>query len=442
VTQHRQAHLNVFLTLSGYHESAWKVQDADPVAAASVHSLAASTAIAERGLLDSVFLADSPFLPIFRTAYFPQIQYDPISVLGALSVTTRHIGLVATASTTYNTPFELARRLLTVDHLSGGRVGWNVVTTRQAGAAANFSRDAHPEHDDRYATAAEFVEVVWKLWDSWEDGSLIGDRTTGRWADPDRIHPADHHGTYYDVAGALPVPRSPQGRPVLAQAGSSPAGIDLAGRVADLVFTPQASIQAGRQFRERLAAAAAAHGRAAEDIRVLPGLSFVLGSTEEEATARRRELVENVDPDLRWRNLAYNAGIDQSLIDPERPLSEAAVASAGRSSLAQNILDRAHATGLPFGELARQMPGLPGGLEFTGTPEQLADLITEWVDAGASDGFTLQPDTIPDALELFVDHVVPLLQARGAHRTEYPGPTLRANLGIGAPAGTPVPARV
>lgn len=432
MAQHRQAHLNLFLTLGGYHESAWKVQADDPIAAASAHAFVASTAIAERGLFDSVFLADIPFLPIFRAAYFPQLRYDPISVLAALSMTTSHIGLIATASTTYNTPYELARRLLTVDHLSGGRAGWNVVTTRLADAAVNFGLDPHPEHDDRYAQAAEFVEVVWKLWDGWEEGALVGDRLSGRWADPDRIHPADHHGTYYDVAGALPVPRSPQGRPVLAQAGSSPAGIDLAARVADLVFTPQSGIDAGRQFRDRLHAAAARHGRSGDDILVLPGLSFVLAGTESEATALRRELEERLDPDLRWRNLAYNAGIDQSLIDPTKPLSEAAVASAENSSIARGILDRAKTTGLPFGQLAREMPGLPGGLEFTGTPEQLADLIVRWVDTGASDGFTLQPDTVPDALELFVEHVVPMLQRRGVHRTEYPGSTLRANLGVDA----------
>lgn len=442
MAEHRQAHLNVFLTLSGYHEAAWKVQDDDPIAATSVHALAASAALAERGLLDSVFLADSPFLSIFRAGYFPQVRYDPISVLAALSMTTRHIGLIATASTTYNTPYELARRLLTVDHISGGRAGWNVVTTTQEGAAANFSRERHPEHDDRYARAAEFVEVVWKLWDGWEEGALVGDRVSGRWADPARIHPADHHGTYYDVAGALPVPRSPQGRPVLAQAGSSPAGIDLAARIADLVFTPQASIEAGLQFRERLHSAAARHGRAADSIQVLPGLSFVLGSTQAEAAARRRELEENVDPELRWRNLAYNAGIDPSLIDPAEPLSEAAVAAAGNSSFAKVILERARTSRLPFGQLAREMPGLPGGLEFTGTPEQLADLIVQWVDAGASDGFTLQPDTVPDALELFVDHVVPILQDRGAHRREYPGSTLRANLGIGSTSAADRPTRV
>lgn len=439
MTEHRQAHLNAFLTLSGYHEAAWKVQDTDPVAAASVHAIAEAAAIAERGLLDSVFLADSPMLSIFRAAYFPQLRYDPISVLAALSMTTRHIGLVATASTTYNAPYELARRLLTVDHLSGGRVGWNVVTTVRDAAAENFGRDGHPEHDERYARASEFVDVVWKLWDGWADGAIVGDRARGRWADVDRIRPAGHHGTYFDVEGALPVPRSPQQRPLLAQAGSSPAGVDLAARVADLVFTPQPTVQAGQEFRRRLHAIAAGYGRPADTVLVLPGVSFVLGSTEAEARARRQELTDHVDPELRWRNLAFNAGIDPALIDPAQPLSEQAAAAAAPSTFAQVIVDRARSSGLPFTEVAREMPGLPGGLELTGTPEQLADLITEWVDSGACDGFTLQPDTVPDALTLFVDHVVPILQARGAHRREYTESTLRGNLGIG-PVVTPKPA--
>jgi FMN-dependent oxidoreductase (nitrilotriacetate monooxygenase family) len=430
MSEHRQAHLNAFLTLSGYHEAAWKVQDTDPVSAASVHALADAAAIAERGLLDSVFLADAPFLPVFRAAYFPQIRYDPISVLAALSMTTRHIGLVATASTTYNTPYELARRLATVDHLSGGRAGWNIVTTVQDGAAENFGRDAHPAHEDRYARAGEFVDVTRKLWDGWEDGAITGDRESGQWADTSRIHPAGHHGTYYDVAGALPVPRSPQGQPVLAQAGSSPAGVDLAARVADVVFTPQADLASGQRFRERLHNGAASHGRAPGSVLVLPGLSFVLGSTETEAAARRQVLEDSTDAELRWRNLAYNAGIDQALIDPGQPLSDEAANAAGNSTFAKVIVERARTSGLPFGEMARTMPGLPGGLEFTGTPEQLADLITDWVDAGGSDGFTLQPDTVPEALEMFVDHVVPVLQKRGAHRLEYTHQTLRGNLGL------------
>jgi len=431
MTSPRQAHFVVFLTSSGYHESGWLVQDQDPVQAVSVDTFIQATAIGERGLLDAMFLADAPALTLFRADYFPQLRYDPITLLAALGMVSRQIGLIGTATTTYNEPFELARRLATADHVTGGRIGWNVVTTHNAEAALNFGRDAHPEHDDRYARAAEFVEVTRRLWDSWPEDAIIGDRATGRWADSRRFAPADFHGQYYDVAGALPVPRPPQGHPVLAQAGSSPAGIELAGQVADLVFTPQRDVEAGIAFRRKIDAAGAGHGRPAGSVRILPGLAYVLGSTETEAAERRRALEESADPELRWRNLAHNAGLDQELIDPTKPLSEEVAATAEGTTFAQYIVGQARSTKLPFAELAQTITGLPGGLEFTGTPEQMANLIEEWVTRGGSDGFTLQPTTSPDSLEQFVDHVVPILQRRGLHRTEYTGTTLRDHLGLG-----------
>jgi FMN-dependent oxidoreductase (nitrilotriacetate monooxygenase family) len=429
----RQAHFTVFLTPAGYHESGWRVQDQDAVEASSFDNFVRTTAIAERGLLDAVFIADAPALVLFRATFFPQLRYDPITMLTALGMTSRRIGLIGTATTTYNTPYELARRLATADHITAGRIGWNVVTTHNRDAALNFGLDPHPEHDDRYARAAEFVEVVRRLWDSWREDAIIGDREAGVWADITRIHPADFHGRYYDVAGALPVPRPPQGHPVLAQAGSSPAGIALAGEVADVVFTPQPNVAAGRAFRQEIDEAAARHGRPGGSVRILPGLAFVLGSTEAEATARRRELEESADPDLRWRNLAHHAGLDPDLIDPAKPLSREVAAMAEQTSFAKVIVGRALESQRPFGELAQEITGLPGGLEFTGTPEQMADLIEEWVTGGGSDGFTLQPTTSPQSLELFVDHVVPILQQRGLHRSEYTGVTLRDHLGLSRP---------
>ncbi|MFE5645021.1 NtaA/DmoA family FMN-dependent monooxygenase [Rhodococcus sp. NPDC056516] len=425
----RQAHLNVFLSTGGYHESGWLVQDYDTVTDGGIAHYRSATRTAERGVLDSVFLADVPNLTKFRARYFPQIRWDPITLLAVLGADTSHIGLFGTASTTYNEPYELARRFATLDHTTGGRAGWNIVTTSNPAVAANFGLEGHPEHGNRYARAAEFVDVVRRLWDGWEDDAIVGDRSSGLWAEPDRIHPADFHGEFYDVAGALPVPRPPQGHPVLAQAGSSPAGIDLAGQVADVVFTPQPTIAAGQAFRAKLQAASRRHGRDENSVRILPGLAFVLGSTEREAVERRRELEDRADPELRWRNLAHNAGLDQSLIDPNLPLSPE-VAATARSPFAQYIVTEALASGRPFGELGAVLTGLPGGLEFTGTPEQLADLIESWVLEGGSDGFTLQPTTVPDSLELFVDHVVPILQNRGVHRTEYSGATLRDHLGL------------
>ena len=425
----RHAHLTAFLTGVGYHESAWKLADpADLAGSARFGVFERAALAAERGLLDAVFFADSPGLAIFRARYFPQIGFDPLELLAALSRTTTRIGLIATASTTYSAPYDLARRLATIDHLSGGRAGWNIVTTRYAGAAGNFGLAAHPDPADRYARAEEFVDVVTRLWDSWDAHAVLSDQENGVWADTDLIRPVDFHGRFFDVSGALTLPRSPQGRPAFAQAGSSGPGIELAGKSADLVFAAQPDIPSGRQFRESVRSAARRHGRDPDEVLVLPGVAFVLGSTEAEARALRADLEDRVDPEFRWRNLAHNSGLDAELIDPDQPLTEAAIAAASRTSRTEEIARRSRETGKTFRQLADELTGLPGGLEFTGTPEQFADLIEAWLAEDASDGFTLQPTTLPGSLERFTDHVVPILQARGLHRTEYTATTLRGHL--------------
>jgi N-acetyl-S-(2-succino)cysteine monooxygenase len=431
-----QAHLTAFLTGVGYHEAAWRLADpADLSGPGSFGVLERAAQTAERGLLDAVFFADSPGLAIFRARYFPQVGFDPLEILAALSRTTSRIGLIATASTTYSAPYDLARRLSTIDHLSDGRAGWNIVTTRYAGAAGNFGLAAHPAHADRYARAEEFVEVVSRLWESWDADAVVNDQGTGVWANTDLIRPIDFHGRFFEVSGALTLPRSPQGRPAFAQAGSSGPGIELAGKTADLVFTAQPDIPSGRRFRDSIRAAARRHGRDASSVVVLPGVAFVIGGTEAEAKAARAALEDRVDPEFRWRNLAHNAGLDPALIDPDRPLSAAAVATAQRTSRTDDVVRRTEETGKTFREIAGELTGLPGGLEFTGTPEQFADLIERWLTEGASDGFTLQPATLPGSLELFVDHVVPILQKRGLHRSEYSSSTLRGHLGAGPATG-------
>ena len=427
-----QAHLTAFLTGVGYHESAWRLADpADLSGPARFGVLERAAQTAERGLLDAVFFADSPGLAIFRARYFPQVGFDPVEIIAALSRTTSRIGLIATASTTYSSPYDLARRLSTIDHLSDGRAGWNIVTTRYAGAAGNFGLAAHPAHSDRYARAEEFVEVVSRLWESWDADAVVSDQRTGIWAKTDLIRPIDFHGRFFEVSGALTLPRSPQGRPAFAQAGSSGPGIELAGKTADLVFTAQPDVPSGRRFRDSIRAAARRHGRDASSVLVLPGVAFVIGSTEAEAKAARAALEDRVDPEFRWRNLAHNAGLDPALIDPDRPLSAEAVATAERTSRTDEVVRRTEETQKTFRQLAEELTGLPGGLEFTGTPEQFADLIESWLTEGASDGFTLQPATLPGSLELFVDHVVPILQKRGLHRSEYSSSTLRGHLGAG-----------
>jgi N-acetyl-S-(2-succino)cysteine monooxygenase len=425
----RKAHLTAFLSGVGYHESAWKLADpADLAGSGRFGVLERAALAAERGLLDAVFFADSPGLAIFRARYFPQVGFDPLELLAALSRTTTRIGLIATASTTYSVPYDLARRLATIDHLSGGRAGWNIVTTRYAGAAGNFGLAAHPDPADRYARAEEFVDVVTRLWDSWDANAVVSDQEKGIWADTDLIKPVDFHGRFFDVSGALTLPRSPQGRPAFAQAGSSGPGIELAGKSADLVFAAQPDIPSGRRFRESIRSAARRHGRDPDHVLVLPGVAFVLGSTETEAQALRAHLEDRVDPEFRWRNLAHNAGLDAELIDPDQPLTEAAIATASRTSRTDEVVRLGRETGKTFRQVADELTGLPGGLEFTGTPEQFADLIESWLTEGASDGFTLQPTTLPGSLERFTDHVVPILQARGLHRTEYTAATLRGHL--------------
>lgn len=431
------AHFTAFLAGIGYHESAWRLADAacpsGPALAGADHVavLERSAQAAERGLLDAVFFADSPGLEIFRARYFPQVGFDPLELLAALSRTTSRIGLIATASTTYGQPYDLARRLSTIDHLSGGRAGWNIVTTRYAGAAGNFGLAAHPAHDERYARAEEFVEVASRLWDSWGEGAVVADSARGIWADTDLIKPVEFRGRFFSVSGALTLPRSPQGRPAFAQAGSSGPGIELAGKSADLVFTAQPDITAGQRFRSAIRDSASRHGRAPGSAVVLPGVAFVLGSTEAEARALRGALEDAVDPEFRWRNLAHNASLNPDLIDPDKPLSAeaiAAVSPSARTSRTDDIVRRSQQSGKSFRELSQELTGLPGGLEFTGTPEQLADLIESWVRAGASDGFTLQPATLPGSMEAFTDHVVPILQQRGLHRREYTASTLRGHL--------------
>jgi len=422
-----QAHFTAFLADVGYHESAWRLAApadlADPFGV-----LERATRTAERGLLDAVFFADSPGLEIFRARYFPQVGFDPLELLAALAPSTAHVGLIATASTTYSAPYDLARRFSTIDHLSGGRAGWNIVTTRYAGAAGNFGLTAPPSHEDRYARAEEFVEVVSRLWESWDTGAVVRDQDRGIWADTDLIRPIDFHGRFFEVNGALTLPRSPQGRPAFAQAGSSGPGIELAGKTADLVFTAQPDVPSGQRFRESVRAAARRHGRDPDAVLVLPGVAFVLGGIEAEARAARGALEDRVDAEFRWRNLAHNAGLDAALIDPDRPLSAAAIAAAHRTSRTDDIVRRTEQTGKTFRQLAGELTGLPGGLEFTGTPEQFADLIERWLTEGACDGFTLQPTTLPGSLGQFTDHVVPLLQKRGLHRTEYTATTLRGHL--------------
>jgi FMN-dependent oxidoreductase (nitrilotriacetate monooxygenase family) len=431
----RPLHFNAFIWPNGYHESAWRVVDDDIRGVLGLSYYSDIARIAERGLMDSIFLADNIAIAEYRAAYLPQTQFDPISVLSALAAGTTHIGLIGTGSTTYNKPWELARRFATLDHLSGGRAGWNIVTTVTPLAAANFGAPTHPDHADRYARAHEFVEVVTRVWDSWEDGAVIGDRERGVWADRSKLHAPRFHGQYYDVEGVQPFPRSPQGHPVLVLAGQSGAGVELAARHADMVFSGPPSREAAVAFRADLHAQAAALGRDPERVLVLPALMVTLGGTEAEAQSRARQLEELASPEFRWQNALYTAGLDPDAFDPNVPLPSRLWAEPSPSTRADQLYAAARARpDASLREIAQQVSGGAGQTHFIGTPEQLADHIIEWQDAGAVDGFTLMGSTLPYELAAFVDHVVPRLQRCGRYRTAYTGNTLREHLGLQRPS--------
>ncbi len=431
----RPLHFNAFIWPNGYHESAWRVVDDDVRGVLGLSYYTDIARTAERGLMDSIFLADNIAIAEYRAAYLPQTQFDPISVLSALAAGTTHIGLIGTGSTTYNKPWELARRFSTLDHLSGGRAGWNIVTTVTPLAAANFGEPAHPDHADRYARAHEFVQVVTQVWDSWEDGAVIGDRERGVWADRSKLHAPRFHGRYYDVEGVQPFPRSPQGHPVLVLAGQSGAGVGLAARYADMVFSGPPSREAAVAFRADLHAQVAALGRDPERVLVLPALMVTLGGTEAEAQSRARQLEELASPEFRWQNALYTAGLDPDAFDPNAPLPSHLWAEPSPSTRADQLYAAARARpDATLREIAQQVAGGAGQTHFIGTPEQLADYVIEWQDAGAFDGFTLMGSTLPYELAAFVDHVVPLLQRRGRYRTAYTGNTLREHLGLQRPS--------
>jgi N-acetyl-S-(2-succino)cysteine monooxygenase len=435
----RPLHFNAFIWPNGYHESAWRVVDDDVRGVLGLPYYADIARIAERGLMDAIFLADNIAIAEYRATYLPQTQFDPVSVLSALAAVTSHIGLIGTGSTTYSKPWELARRFATLDHLSGGRAGWNIVTTVTPLAAANFGEPAHPGHADRYARAHEFVDVVTRAWDSWEDDAVVGDRERGVWADRSKLHAPRFHGQYYDAEGVLPFPRSPQGHPVLVQAGQSAAGIGLAARYAELVFSGPPSLAAAASFRARLHAQVAAAGRDPGHVLVLPALMVTLGGTEAEARGRARQLEELMSPEFRWQNALYTAGLDPDAFDPDAPLpAELWAGPSAPSSRAGQLYAAARARpDASLREVTRQVTGGAGQTQFIGTPEQLAAHVIAGQDAGAADGFTIMGSTLPYDLTAFVDHVVPILQRQGRFRTEYTGRTLRDHLGLQRPASGP-----
>ncbi|RJK95518.1 LLM class flavin-dependent oxidoreductase [Vallicoccus soli] len=421
---------------TGHHEASWRLPGSDPAAGTDVRHFQAMARTAERGTFDSVFFADSPALAA-DVRRRPAGALDPTVLLTAIAGATERIGLIATASTTYEEPYHLARRFASLDHVSGGRAGWNVVTTASEDAARNFGRTALPSHAERYARAGEALDVVRALWDSWDDDAVLADKGAGVWGDPDRVRPVEHRGAAFSVRGPLDVPRPPQGHPLLVQAGSSPDGKDLAARYADAVFTAQQTLEDAQAFADDLRRRAAGLGRDPWSVRVLPGLVPVLGATTAEAREREEELDRLIVPEHALRQLAalLRVAPDELSLDRELPAvlpdEESVEGMRSRYALVVSLARRERLT---VRQLIGRLGGGRGHRTFSGTAEEVADTMLAWWRSGAADGFNVMPPALPSGLEEFVDQVVPVLRERGAFRSAYAGTTLREHYGLPRPA--------
>ncbi len=421
--------LGVFVQVPGHHVAGWRHPDA--VSGGPNLGLMKHIAVtAERGKFDMFFLGDG-----FATGYgeHPSTigKFEPLTLLSALAMNTSRLGLAATASTTYAEPYHVARSFASLDHLSGGRAGWNVVTTAYAKSGAVFGRQ-HPPHAERYAMAEEFVEACRLLWDSWDDDAFVPDKESGRFVRPGSLHVPDFKGKYFNVQGALNVPRSPQGHPVLIQAGSSGPGQALAARIADAVFTAQNDLAEAQTFYKGLKAQLIEYGRTADSALIMPGVFPVVGRTEQEAQAIFAELNGKVDMAQSFTVLSERLGTDVSTYPLDEPVPDLPETEHLKSRAAL-LLEMARRDKLTLRELFFRVAAARGHLLLIGSPLQIADTLESWFRANAADGFNVMPPFFPRQFDDFVDLVVPILQERGLFRADYAGTMLREHLGLGRP---------
>ena len=434
----RHMHLNLFIHSRGHHEASWRHPMASPLSLSDIRYYQDLAQQAEAGLFDSIFLADQLALGD-DIAHGPRTALEPITVLAALAVSTSRIGLIATASTTYTEPFNLARQFASLDHISRGRIGWNIVTSWLATAARNYGGTTQVSHAERYARAEEFLSVVRGLWDSWAADAELDDRAGGRYANPERIRPINHAGAYYRVAGPLNLPRCPQGRPVLVQAGSSDTGRGFAARHAEAIFTAHMEKTSAQAFYADLKAQVAGAGRSTDQVLILPGLSPLIASSTGEAQRVAEALSALANPDAGRKRLSGRFGgydfshlpLDTPLTPDDFPAPSSVEAARSRTEVILDLVRREQPT---LRQLLARLAGARGHYTFTGTPEQVADLMEDWFTDGAADGFNIMPPVLPAMLEVFIADVIPLLQRRGLFRTAYEGETLRAHYGLAAPA--------
>ena len=420
----------------GQLHDAWRVREGEAADYVTGEFYQRIARTAERGKLHGVFLAEQ-ITNAETGADRPTGALETATVLASMGAVTERLGLVGTASTTYNEPYEVARRFATLDHLTAGRAAWNMVTTAHAGTAAMFGQGALPDAATRYRRAEEFMDVVVDLWESWDPDALIGDKAGARFADPDKVHQIDHVGEFFQVRGPLPFPRSPQGRPVMFQAGSSEAGRNQAGRMADVVFCAQHTIEGALEFREDIRRRAAAFGRDPDSVKVLPGISTIIGATEDEAKAKKKALFDSVPIDIHLAGLAKWTGLPVEALELDKPLRVDLLVPddqfTGGVGWRKSVVALATKHDLTVRELLEQAP--TAHYQVVGTPEQVADAMEERYDAGAADGFNLMLPILHEALDDIVDMLVPELQGRGLMHLDYEHTTLRGHLGLPVPSG-------
>ncbi|KWV48513.1 nitrilotriacetate monooxygenase [Bradyrhizobium macuxiense] len=431
--------LGAFFNPTGHHVASWRHAQSQADAGVNFEHYVEIAQTAERAKMDMVFLADNVAVrEAHPEALARSAQYianmEPITLLSALAAKTTRIGLVATASTSFNEPYHVARKFASIDHISKGRAGWNLVTSALTAEAYNFSRDEHYEHGVRYDRAREFAQVVVGLWNSWEEDAFIRDKETGSFLDPTKMHRLDHKGKWFSVRGPLNIPRTPQGRPVIVQAGGSDDMVQLAAEFAEVIFCAPQTLDQGRRLYAQLKERMAEHGRHPDEMKIMPGLSVIVGRTLDEALEKQEHLDSLTHPIVAREILSLVlGGADLSSYSMDDPMPELVPSKTGGQGHFNSVMEVARQGKLTLRQTAQMVAGARGKFAVRGTPQQVADIMEEWFRSEACDGFNVMPPYLPGALDDFVELVIPELQKRGLFRTEYEGKTLRENLGLKRP---------
>jgi N-acetyl-S-(2-succino)cysteine monooxygenase len=433
----RQMHMGVFVLGTGNHTAGWRYQDA-ATSHIQLPVIQEIARIAERGKFDLLFISDSMVMdPTDHPSFM--CRFEPTTLISVLSASTSHIGLGATVSTSFSEPFNVARVFGSIDHISGGRAAWNVVTSSNPKAALNFNRDEHLEHELRYQRANEFVDVVTGLWDCWDDGAIVADKATGRYIDESKVRGLDHKGQFFQVKGPLNMSRCPQGHPVIIQAGGSPSGLELAARTADVVFSVAQDLQAAKIAYADLKGRMAKYGRLPNELAVLPGVMPIIGASDAEAREKLSKLQSWLTPANAATLVASRIGYEVSGHPLDGPVPPPPPFQGSRA-FSHVLYETALREKMTLRDLYNLTAAARGHWVVCGTPQSIADTLEEWFAGMAADGFNILPPYFPGAFDDFVDLVVPELQRRGLFRHDYQGTTLRDHLGL-APVSDSAPRR-